>query len=82
MVSILKVQKNIRIFNSRFVEKIKNIEIANDFEKLRLVVQAYNNYDKMSILIQSLTIEQISQQQILALSAINSKIDLYLRDIT
>ena len=50
-VSILEVPKKIRIFNSRFVDKIKNIEIANAFKKLRLVIQAYNDYDKTSVLI-------------------------------
>lgn len=56
MISILKVPKNIRIFNSCFVNEIKNIEAANTFEKTRLVVQAYYNHDEMSILIQAPTI--------------------------
>lgn len=50
MVSILELLKNIRIFNSRFVDKIKNIEIAKVFEKSRLAIQIYNNHDKTSIL--------------------------------
>ena len=39
VVSISKVPKNIRIFNSRFVDKIKNFAAANAFEKSRIVVQ-------------------------------------------
>ena len=82
VVSISEVPKNIRIFNSRFVDEIKNIGTANAFEKSRLVVQAYNDHDKMSILTQSPTIQRMSQRLILALSAINPQLSLYLRDIT
>ena len=53
VVFILKMLKNIKIFNSYFVDKIKNIGIINIFEKLRWVVKVYNNHDKKSILIQS-----------------------------
>ncbi len=82
VVSILELPKNIRIFKSRFVDEIKNIETANAFENSRLVVQTYNNYDKTSILTQSPTIEQISQWFMLALSAIKPQLSLYLCDIT
>lgn len=51
LVFILKMLKNIKIFNSCFVNKIKNIKIANAFEKLRLIIEIYNNYNKMSIFI-------------------------------
>ena len=51
MVFISEVLKDIRIFNSRFVNKIKNIKIFNAFEKSRLVVQSYNNHGKIIILI-------------------------------
>ena len=60
VVFILEVLKNIRIFNSCFVDEIKNIRTAKAFEKSRLIVQAYNDYNKMSILTQSLTIQQMS----------------------
>lgn len=53
IVFILKVLKNIKIFNFCFVDEIKNIEIANAFKKSRLVVQTYNDYNKISIFIQS-----------------------------
>lgn len=38
VVFILKIQKNIKIFNFCFINKIKNIEIVNVFEKLKLVI--------------------------------------------
>lgn len=70
VISISDLSKDIKIFNCCFVDKIKNIETANAFEKSRLVIQVYNNHDKMLILIQSPTIQQMSQQPIFALSAI------------
>lgn len=39
-----------RIFNSRFIDEIKNEETATAFEKSRLVIQAYNDHDKEEIL--------------------------------
>jgi hypothetical protein len=50
------VPKGVRIFNSRFVNKVKNKGIKNAFTKSRLVVQAYNNKEKRIILTQSPTI--------------------------
>lgn len=38
VVFILKVPKNIKIFNFHFIDKIKNIGVANTFEKLRLII--------------------------------------------
>lgn len=40
IISISKVPENIKIFNSYSINKIKKIEPANAFEKLRLFVQA------------------------------------------
>jgi hypothetical protein len=45
-----------RIFNSRFVNKVKNKGTKKAFKKSRLVVQAYNNNEKKLVLTQSLTI--------------------------
>lgn len=56
VVLILELPKNIKIFNSRFVDKIKNIGTTNAFQKSKLIVQGYNNHDKTSILTQSPTI--------------------------
>ena len=60
VVSILKMPKNIKIFNSCFVDKIKNIGTANVFEKSKLVVLAYNDHNKTLILTTSPTIQQMS----------------------
>lgn len=51
MVSILEMPKNMRILNSYFIDEIKKIVVANVIEKSRIVVQAYNKYNKMLILI-------------------------------
>ena len=82
MFSILELPKDIRIFNFRFVDKIKNIGTAIVFEKSRLVVQDYNDHGKTAILAQSSTIQQMSQQIILALSASSPQLGLYLNAIT
>lgn len=37
------IPSNASIFNSRFVDKIKNPGIDKAYEKIRLVVQAYND---------------------------------------
>jgi len=42
--------KGVRLFNSRFVDKIKNKETNKAFEKSRLIVQAYNNFKKELVL--------------------------------
>ena len=39
-----------RVFNFRFVNKIKNPGIDKAFEKSRLVIQAYNDLEKDLIL--------------------------------
>ena len=56
-VSISDIPTGIRIFNSRFVDEIKNEGTTTAFEKSRLVIQVYSNHDKDTILIQSLTIQ-------------------------
>ena len=73
-----------RVFNSRFVNKIKNPGSNKAFKKSRLVVQAYNNLEKDLILTQSPTIQRVSQRLILCITAItqNNSIHLYLRDIS
>ena len=45
-----------RVFNSRFVDKIKNPSTDKAFEKSKLVIQAYNDPEKNLILTQSLMI--------------------------
>lgn len=48
-VFILEVPKNVIIINFCFVDEIKNTGIANTFKKSRLVIQVYNDYDKILI---------------------------------
>ena len=55
-VNILDVPEGVKIFNSRFVDEIKNAGTDKAFEKSRLVVQAYNDQGKDLILTQSPTI--------------------------
>jgi hypothetical protein len=81
LIIISKVLKNVRIFNSRFVDEIKHSGISQAYEKSRLVIQAYNDHEKTLVLTQALTIQRMSQRIILAIAAsINHH--LYLRDIT
>lgn len=44
MVNLADIPKGIRIFNSRFIDEIKNAGTDKAFDKSRLVVQAYNDY--------------------------------------
>jgi hypothetical protein len=83
-VPLSTVPNGIRIFNSRFVDEVKNAGTSTAFEKSRLVVQAYNDTEKELVLTQSPTIQRVSQRLILALTAtlIGSGKNLYLRDIS
>ena len=61
VVPVTKIPEGIRIFNSRFVDEIKNAGMATAFEKSRLVVQAYNDHGKEMVLTQAPTIQRMSQ---------------------
>ena len=50
VILISDVPSGMRIFNSHFVDEIKNKGTATSFEKSRLIVQAYKNNDKEEIL--------------------------------
>jgi hypothetical protein len=82
LVNITTVPHGTRIFNSRFVDEIKNKGTDHAFEKSRLVVQAYNDYEKELVLTQSPTIQRASQRLILALAPTLSSTSVYLRDIS
>ena len=56
VVSVSQMPRNTRIFNSRFINEVKNIGMAVAYEKSRLVVQAYNDHEKKTILTQAPTI--------------------------
>jgi hypothetical protein len=78
------IPKGTRIFNSRFVDEIKNPGTDQAFEKSRLVVQAYNDTEKDLVLTQSPTIQRASQRLLLAITTMlrSNNLTLYLRDIT
>ncbi len=75
------VSLDVRIFNFRFVDEIKHLDIDKAFEKSRLVVQTFNDQNKNLVLIQSSTIQRVSQRLIVCLIVVFSKMNLYLRDI-
>lgn len=49
-----------RLFNSRFVDEVRNAGTEKAYEKSRLVVQAYNDPEKDIVLTQSPTIQRVS----------------------
>jgi hypothetical protein len=81
IITISEVLKNVRIFNSRFVDEIKHSDISQTYEKSRLMIQTYNDHEKTLMLTQASTIQRMSQRIILVIAAsINHH--LYLRNIT
>lgn len=82
ITSIDDMPPGTRLFNSRFVDEIKNPGTDKAFEKSRLVVQAYNDKGKQLVLTQSPTIQRVSQRLILCIAAIKPESKLYLRDIS
>ncbi len=82
-INIKDVSIDVRIFSSRFVNEIKHSSIEKAFEKSRLMMQAFKDQNKTLMLIQSSTIQRISQRLILCLTIMFSfEMKLYLRDIT
>jgi hypothetical protein len=53
LITIDAVFKNVRIFNFRFVNEIKHSDIADVYEKFKLMIQTYNDHDKTLMLTQS-----------------------------
>ena len=82
IVSISDVFHEIKIFNSRFVDEIKNINTVDAYEKFRLIMQTYNDDDKAKVLIQTPTIQRINQRLILTLTVNMSHLNLFLRNIS
>ena len=81
IVATTNLFREIKIFNSRFVDKIKNIDIANAYEKFRLMMQIYNDEKKIEMLIQTFTIQRMSQRLILTLTTNMSHLNLFFRNI-
>ena len=78
-----KVPDGVCIFNSRFVDEVKNKGTGYETKKSRLVVQAYNDEEKHIVLTQSSNIQRISQRVILNTAAMTEEsTGRYLRDIT
>ena len=82
IVSTFDVFHEIKIFNSRFVDEIKNINTIDAYEKSRLVMQAYNDDGKAGMLTQAPTIQRMSQRLILTLIVSMSHLSFFLRDIS
>ena len=57
IVNETDIPQGTRIFNSRFVDEIKNSGTNDAYEKSRLVIQAYDDQNKSLILTQSPTIQ-------------------------
>jgi hypothetical protein len=82
LIIINVVFTNVRIFNFRFINEIKHTDIANVYEKSRLMIQVYNDHNKTLILTQSFIIQRISQRIIFILTACIFDCHLYLRNTT
>ncbi|KAI0999447.1 hypothetical protein K3495_g8752 [Podosphaera aphanis] len=76
------IPKNARLFGSRFVDTVKNQGTEKAFEKSCLVVQAYNDNVKKTLLTQSPTIQRSSQRLALSLFVTLPDVNIYLRDIS
>ncbi|OHW89526.1 reverse transcriptase-like protein [Colletotrichum incanum] len=75
---------HIRIYRTRMVREIKNIS-TKPYEKSRLVIQGYGDWEKEDLLTQAPTIQRMSQRMLLALGPTlvrDFKCQGELRDIT
>jgi hypothetical protein len=59
-IKINDVSLDVRIFNSRFVNEIKHLDIDKTFEKSRFVMQTFNDQNKNLMLTQSSIIQRIN----------------------
>lgn len=73
------IPKGVRIFDSRFVDEVKNKGTDKAFEKSRLVVQACNDLEKDIVLTQSPTIQRVSQRLIVYIAAMRQDQDIKLK---
>ena len=72
---------NATVFGSRFVDKVKNAGTEEAYEKSRLVIQAWNDRGRESILTQAPSVQRCSQRLILAMAATYG-LSIALRDVT
>ncbi len=82
IITISEVSKNVRIFNFRFVDEIKHSDISQTYEKFKLMIQIYNDHEKILMLTQAFIIQRMSQRIILVITASMNDCHLYLKDIT
>ncbi len=76
------VSTDVRIFSFRFVNEIKHSDTEKAFKKFRLVIQTFNDQNKILVLIQSSIIQRVSQRLIICLAVtFCQSMKLYLRDI-
>ena len=80
-ISHAEIFSDARIFNSRFVDEMKNADTEKTYEKSRLMMQTYNDQIKGLVLTQSPIIQRISQRLIICFASIFSG-KLYLRNVT
>ena len=81
VVTIVDISTNTWIFNSRFVNEVKNASTDKAYAKIWLVVQVYNDQEKDLVLTQSPIIQWLSQRLIVCSTAkfqSNKNIKLYL----
>jgi hypothetical protein len=60
IITISEVLKNVRIFNSHFVDEIKHSDTSQAYEKSRLVIQTYNDHEKTLVLTQAFITQRMS----------------------
>ena len=81
MIKIEDLPKSARLFKSRFIDSIKFAGTPNALEKSRLVVQAYKDQNKNTVLTQSPTIQRASQRLLLSMALIRNY-SIFSRDIS
>ncbi len=81
IIIISKVFKNVRIFNFHFVDEIKQSNISQTYKKSRLMIQIYNDHEKILMQTQALIIQRMSQRIILVIAASMNDCHLYLKNI-
>ena len=88
-VNISEIFQNIKIFNARFVNEIKNENTEKIFEKSRLIMQTYNDFNKNQVFTQSSIIQRVSQRLIVCITIVfeinsndsNNSMKLFLRNV-
>ena len=88
-VNISEIFQNTKIFNARFVNEIKNENTKKIFEKSRLIMQTYNDFNKNQVFIQSSIIQRMNQRLIVCITIVfeinlndsNNSMKLFFRNV-